>query len=858
MSVFRVSLPFVVAISFAFIASCVDAAEPLRVYIANDDHTDYYWTRDGEAYHAAFLEMLDYYLDLADATESERPEHQSRFNCDGSLWMWTYERGRSPEQFERLISRIRDGHITMPLNPLPLLHGGVPAEAIIRGLYYPGSIERRYNLRFPVVTGMEDPTLPYGLGSLWAGAGARYCYHGRCNCVSPLKDTPHQRDHEVYWWVGPDGRRLLTKWYSQPVHSYHMGGYAEAFEPAKIVDYVTTEAHANGFREQNPYDIVGVFGYGGDRFLATTREFVDVAKQKTDDQRMIIVSNIRDFFEDFEKTYGDTLPSQSVAFGNDWDLQQGMLIEATARVRRAVEKLRAAEALATAISLRKPGFMKQYEKAAQQTWMDIGLFYEHNWCFTGRVGPQGRLPWVRALTDRIEDYVARLHADAVKTFGKMLPQSSDQRRFYVFNPLSWSRTDYADVAIPDQDACRVIDLGTNAEVPHQFLPGQDGAVLRILARDVPPLGYKVFEIRPGAGASFAPAAEVTGNVVDHEFYRLTLRSNGSIRSLIDKKNGERELTQRYRGLNELLMKSEGTLSVASVGPVSVTIACNVDEPLRHRTRITLYKDLDRISIANEITENFDGKQVWDYKFALADPVVWHEETGAIIKAALTTDGGRYSPTNARYDWLTLNHFANVSENGRYGVTLSNADCSFMQIGESTTVFKLDTSRATLKVLAGGDIQGGFSRFPLQNQGGDDYFLQRFALTTHREFSATESMRFSLEHQNPLVTGPVTGAADAASPRPSLLEIDNPNVLVWSLKPSEEGIDHGVIVRVWNLSDEIETFTLAPADFRLREARETTHIETDLKTLPMHDGSLTATLQAQQIQTYRLIPEVEAP
>ena len=39
---------------------------------------------------------------------------------------------------------------TGPLNPLPILYGGVPAEAVIRGMYYPGTIQRRYDLRFPL------------------------------------------------------------------------------------------------------------------------------------------------------------------------------------------------------------------------------------------------------------------------------------------------------------------------------------------------------------------------------------------------------------------------------------------------------------------------------------------------------------------------------------------------------------------------------------------------------------------------------------------------------------------------------------------------------------------------------------
>jgi hypothetical protein len=46
---------------------------PKRIYIAPDDHTDYFWSADEDTYRQAFLEMVDYCLDLADATASEPP-----------------------------------------------------------------------------------------------------------------------------------------------------------------------------------------------------------------------------------------------------------------------------------------------------------------------------------------------------------------------------------------------------------------------------------------------------------------------------------------------------------------------------------------------------------------------------------------------------------------------------------------------------------------------------------------------------------------------------------------------------------------------------------------------------------------
>ena len=138
-----------------------------RFYIAPDDHTDYYWIADGATYRQSFLTMIDYYLNKMDATAGNQSDTQMRWSCDGSLWMWEYERNRTPAQFERFLSRIRDGHMSVALNPLVLVQGGSPAEAVLRGMYYPGLIERRSDVHFPIAIAMEDQTLPYGLPSLW-------------------------------------------------------------------------------------------------------------------------------------------------------------------------------------------------------------------------------------------------------------------------------------------------------------------------------------------------------------------------------------------------------------------------------------------------------------------------------------------------------------------------------------------------------------------------------------------------------------------------------------------------------------------------------------------------------------------
>ena len=61
--------PALIAIALLFV-SFTAQAQQRRLYIANDDHTDYFWTADGDTYKSVFQDMIDYYLALA---ESQAP-----------------------------------------------------------------------------------------------------------------------------------------------------------------------------------------------------------------------------------------------------------------------------------------------------------------------------------------------------------------------------------------------------------------------------------------------------------------------------------------------------------------------------------------------------------------------------------------------------------------------------------------------------------------------------------------------------------------------------------------------------------------------------------------------------------------
>lgn len=834
-----------------------------RIYIAADDHTDYMWTGDEQQYREAFVETIDHYLDLADQTDGHPEDYQSRWNCDGLLWFREYEQHRSGQQVARLVARIKSGHVSIPMTMLVSCYGATPTEAVLRGLYYGGIVERKYDLRIPIAVAMENQTIPLGLGMLWAGSGIRYSWKGICGCASKLAASGSQRDHDVYWWVGPDGSRILMKWYSlvQPLKrgvywNEGPGGYAEARHPELAIEFVDSDPE---FRKRNPHQVLGLFGQGWDAMKTVVplddpkNSFPAVARRMSTKERRVIVSNEHDYFADLVATHGDDLPEVSCAFGNEWELYTASLAEVSASVKRATEKLRTAEAMAAIVARHQPDFADDMKEMRHQAWIAFGLYWEHDWTADGPISKQRRAAWQRKIAGQITDYVDRLYERAADALGKLIdpPQASSQDSIFVFNPLAWNRSDYVDFPLGTEKHDWIVVTDQPDENISSQTWQRDGTwYLRFWAVDIPACGYRLFFLRERTehSRSASPSIRAEGSQIRSSRHELTVGNNGSIRGWRCNRLGK-TLIAENQSCNDL-EAAKGWVQVESSGAVSTTLRIDVARPIARATRITLFESIDRIEIENTIRESFSDVESWRYEFNLKQATTIHEEVGAILRAATKSEGGDYADRNARTDWLTLNHFVTMHDDSA-AVTLSNRDCLFFHLGERTTE-PMDPSAHTLHVLAGGQVDG--QRLGIPNQGNDRLFTQRFAMRADDPAAAADrarSMRFALEHQNPLVAHPVAaGQGVLDGPRHSDLQIDSDSVILWAWKPPEHRAGQGTIVRLWNLS-------AAPANYRLSRDKpiqscvKTTHVETDVESMEVVEGTVFETLPPGGMRTMRI-------
>lgn len=844
------------SVTFALV---LQAQTVKRIYLANDDHTDYMWTGDEETYKKAFSEMLDYYIKLNDSTAHLPYNLQSKWNCDGSYWVYNYRETRPAVQFNKLIKQIKEGKITVPLNSMIVLLGAAPAEATLRDMYYAGSLKRKYGLDLSLVLNMEDQVLPLGLSSLWAGSGAKYSWKGVCACATKVTGLDRHK-HQMYWYKGLDDQKVLMKWYSvnpsmitnRKEYRYNLGTYLEAAHQANAI----TDCKALMNNPVYPYHIAAAFGKGGDDLKTLTNNFPKIAGEKSDSAYQVIVSNEIDFFKEFEKQYGAALPTETISYGStEWGNSFASLAEVSASMKRAVEKLRTAEAVYTMVALKDKTFAADLATQKEKAWLACGMYFEHDWTADGpHITRKQRADWQKKTANTFISYVDTLYSRSLKRLGQLIkkPNRTDES-FYVFNPLNWTRTDYSDYPYGGPASIRVIDKTTSKEVPFQLITKKGASYLRILAPAVPSLGYKVFAIQPSNRPTVFPnSLAVTDSTIENKFYKLKFTAQGVITSLVDKSTN-RECVKAidklyFNDLGSGLGNQGEKIKIENKGAVSATLIASSYKPIKHTSKVTLFDNSDRIELENYITQNLDAKAVtYSFSMNLNKPDTWHEEAGAILHGKSVTKGGHYADTASRFDWLAMNHFADMSD-AENGMIVSNRDAYFMKMGNSTNT-TLDDTTPQLNVLAAGQIDNALG---IINQDGDSYFEHFLALKPHAHgFKPAEAMRFSLQHQNPLIAHRVQGGSGYDGKQFSLFSFSDANALIWALKPAEEGIDTGIIMRVWNVADVNKPVTIS-ANSPIAKGFSTTHIETDDQTIPLEKGKLNTVLGHNRLHTFRLL------
>ena len=134
---------------------------------------------------------------------------------------------------------------------------------------------------------------------------------------------------------------------------------------------------------------------------------------------------------------------------------------------------------------------------------------------------------------------------ATGAIARMLDTRSVGIPLVVYNPLSTPRRDPVEAFVLFSGAApaavRVVDPATGQDTPAQVL-GTEGRNARVLfLADMPPVGYKIYDVRAGASPRGSSSTlKVTRTSLENARYLVKIDANGDLASIFDKE-AQREL-----------------------------------------------------------------------------------------------------------------------------------------------------------------------------------------------------------------------------------------------------------------------------------------------------------------------------
>ena len=145
--------------------------------------------------------------------------------------------------------------------------------------------------------------------------------------------------------------------------------------------------------------------------------------------------------------------------------------------------------------------------------------------------------------DEVRRLVETPYEDAMLTLADNVNVSGG--RVVVYNPLPWKRDGEVTLNVfnlPRGICLRPVEGGPVIAISQEG-PAVEGpySVIRFVAKDVPPLGYRTYVVADEKPAAVELAVDETASTIESPFFRATLDGKrGRIASLIDKRSG-REL-----------------------------------------------------------------------------------------------------------------------------------------------------------------------------------------------------------------------------------------------------------------------------------------------------------------------------
>jgi len=772
-------------------------AKEYTIHITGNAHIDaawlWRWYETVEVCRATFAQQLDL-----------MNEYPGYVFCQSSAAFYRWMEERYPEIFKKIQQRAKEGlweavggTIIEPDCNLP---GG---ESWARQLLY-GKRYFAQRLSTDVKLGYTPDSFGYNwnIPQFYRKAGIDAFITQKIS----WNDT-NEFPYHLFWWQAPDGSRVLTY--------FPISGYVTTVQAEQLIRDVKEFEANTGLK-----DVLVLYGFG-DHGIGPEWTMLERAEfyKKATVFPNLVYSSIYEYLSKIPKEELSKLPTWNDELYLEYHRGTYTTQGATKRANRKNEILLTnAEKLSSLASLMGEPYPQEiFHKA----WWKYLFNQFHDILPGSSITPVYRdaLEFHQEVADAANDAAGK----SLKIITSRINTSAlkDGQPLFVFNPLSWERTDAVSVPLPEEITSPVVVDETGKEIPSQVSMQDSRKILVFIAENVPAIGFKVYSIKQGQLQKYRTSLSASNYRMENNRFIVEINPNsGNIARIYDKinkqevLNGEGNILQclediptefdaweiKYTGKKLELNKPESVQLIES-GPVRAVIRVKKDFLGAAKSRmqptsnfpssfftqdIILYNGIPRIDC--QMSADWWEEHVLlkvAFPFNVKNDVATYEIPYSHITRPTTRNN---SWERARYE-VSAQHWADLSD-GNYGISLLN-----------DSKYGHDTEGSLMRLTL---LRSPTSPDPQADKGKHSF---AYSLYPHKGgWQEANTVRRGHEFNNPLIAKFIASHTGDLPLSHSFVNAEPENIVLTAIKKAEDS--NALILRFYECNGEKTTARIA--------------------------------------------------
>lgn len=511
------------------------------IYLIQHTHTDIGYTKPQTEILAEHMRYIDNAIEYCELTSSYPDDAKFRWTCEASWPVREWLRVRPKEQVDKFIKFVHNGQIE--LTAMFFNMSELSGENSYKTFLEP--VARFRELGLPVNTAMQNDVngVAWCLADYLPDLGIKYFSIGSNDHRALI---PFDRP-TLYRWESPSGKSLLM-FRSDHYHTGNMmgihSGDINSFGK-NLFDYIS-KIQRRGY----PFPIMAVqySGYRTDNSPPSMHE-CDLIRDWNELYAWpkLRSASTNEFLSQIDKEYGDNLPIYRAAYPDWWTDGFGSAARETSVSRKTQSDLITIEGMMSMASLSGDNDVHSFHDELRRIHENLLFYDEHTFgasesisnpeCENSQIqwAEKGSYAWeaLKSTQMMYESAIGRLQ-------GQLYRSSHPTLTF--FNALGWTRSELVTVyidyeLIPNGRAFRIVDQDGNILKTQPVRSRSEGRYYAIWAENIPPMGYKTFEIvlDEGQQSRIKSTPLIGPATIENNYYRITFDTKeGSILSLYDK------------------------------------------------------------------------------------------------------------------------------------------------------------------------------------------------------------------------------------------------------------------------------------------------------------------------------------